>query len=38
MLRTLIKYIRFYNNYRHFRRSGGSARFAWDLAKVTLPD
>lgn len=38
MLRTLIRYFRFYNNYRYFRRSGIRARYAWNLAKVTLPD
>ena len=38
MLRTLIGFFRFYNNYRYFRRSGLHARYAWRLAKATLPD
>ena len=37
MSRTYVRFIRFIENYRHYRGNGFNSKAAWNLARMTLP-
>lgn len=38
MLRTFNEFARFLGNYRYYRRRGIQSQYAWQLAKMTMPE